>query len=319
MTEERPFLEIIKEHIDSGKATLPVFNTIGLQLRQEAAKEESSIREIEKLIVCDQAVTSQVLKMANSAFFAGFESIVTVREAIVRLGTDQILNIVTLAAQQESFRSKDPFIQDLLNTLWRHSVGCAVGAQWIAKRRGFVDMLHEVFLAGLLHDIGKLLLLTVVEEVKESGQLQVAISSSLMNEIMKTLHAEQGHQLLEHWNLPEVYRDVAREHHAEEFDSNTLMAIVRLANKTCNKLGIGTSTDSSSVPPATLEADFLGFSEIALAELEVKLDDFVSKVPTLFSSKTSKESVLETENHPNPPPSNLQKPPRPSIPASQET
>jgi hypothetical protein len=97
------------------------------------------------------------------------------------------------------------------------------------------------------------------------------------------------------------------------------MATIRLANKTCNKLGIGTSTDPSAVPSATLEADFLGLSEIALAELEVKLDDFVSKVPTLFSSKTSKESVLDTENHPNPPPPNLQKPPGPSIPASQET
>ncbi len=298
MHEERSFLDVITEHIASGKAKLPVFNTIGLQIRQEVAKKNTNIRNIEKLIICDQAVASQVLKMANSAFFAGFEPIVAVREAIVRLGTDQILNIVTLAAQQDSFRSKDPFVQDLLNTLWRHSVGCAVGAQWVAKKRGFQDILHEVFLAGLLHDVGKLLILTVVEEIKQSGELEFAISNALTDEIMKTLHTEQGHALLEHWKLPEVYREVARDHHAAEFNGNNLMAIVRLVNTTCNKVGIGTSQDGASILPATHEADFLGVTEIALAELEVKLDDFVSRIPSLFSPKGGKEAGLDAEDRP---------------------
>ncbi len=298
MHEERSFLDVITEYIASGKAKLPVFNTISLQIQQEVGKENTSIRTIEKLIVCDQAVTGQVLKMANSAFFAGFEPIVTVREAIVRLGTQQILNIVTLATQQDNFRSEDPFVQGLLDTLWRHSVGCAVGAQWVAKRRGFQDILHEVFLAGLLHDVGKLLVLTVVEEIKQSGEIAFEISHALTDEIMKTLHTGQGHSLLEHWNLPDIYCKVARDHHESEFGGNNLMAIVRLVNATCNKVGIGMSQDLSSVPAATHEADFLGVSEIALAELEVKLDDFVSKIPTLFVPKGAGDPGFDAEDRP---------------------
>jgi HD-like signal output (HDOD) protein len=298
MNQERSFLDVITEHIASGKAKIPAFNTISFQLQQEVAKEDANIRTVEKLIVCDQAVTSEVLKMANSAFFAGFEPIVTIREAIVRLGTEQILNIVTLATQQDNFRSKDPFVQELLDTLWKHSVGCAVGAQWLAKRRGFHDLLHQAFLAGLVHDVGKLLLLTVIEDLRQTGDLHLSISEALIYEIMKTLHTQQGHALLVHWNLPGIYCEIAGGHHAGELQGDTLMAIIRLANSTCNKAGIGTWQDPSSVPVATQEADFLGLSDIALAELEVKLDDFVSKIPTLFTPKQSGPSRLAEDVRP---------------------
>ena len=135
-----------------------------------------------------------------------------------------------------------------------------------------------------------------MEEIKQSGALRFSISNALIDEIMTTLHTEQGHSLLKHWNLPDIYCDVARDHHAEALESNTFMAIVRLANMTCNKVGIGMSPDASTVPAVSHEADFLGVSEIDLAELEVSLDDFVSRIPTLFSSKDSKNNGSSNKN-----------------------
>ena len=137
-----------------------------------------------------------------------------------------------------------------------------------------------------------------MEDIKQTGALTFAISNALIDEIMTTLHTEQGHSLLKHWNLPDIYCDVARDHHSDELDSNTFMAIVRLANMTCNKVGIGISPDASVVPAVSQEADFLGVSEIDLAELEVKLDDFVSKIPSLFTPKRSDGAGLDAEDNP---------------------
>jgi hypothetical protein len=83
------------------------------------------------------------------------------------------------------------------------------------------------------------------------------------------------------WNLPEKYGIVVRDHHVELYDTgNHLLTIVRLANITCNKIGIGCTPNPNMVLSATPEAETLGMSEIKLAQLEIKLED------TLVLSKT---------------------------------
>ena len=277
MNEKRGFLDIINEHLASEKTRLPVFNQVGLRVQREVAKEDPDVSKIEKLIVCDQALTSQVLKTANSSFFRGMKEVSTVRDAIARLGTKQISNLIILVTQHENFRSRDPFVRELMGKLWRHSVGCAIGSLWLAKQCGFSTLLHEAFVAGLLHDAGKLFLLTVIEDIKRSGNTDFQLSHELVNEVMNSLHTEQGYLLLKNWSLPETYCEVAREHHNEELDSNNLLLVgVRLVDQACNKAGIGLFQDPSLVLAATPEAQVLGLSDLALAELEIKLEDSIA-------------------------------------------
>jgi hypothetical protein len=76
------------------------------------------------------------------------------------------------------------------------------------------------------------------------------------------------------WNLPDVYSDVARKHHDEEYDPNdALLTMVRLANNACNKMGIGTAQNAGMVLAATSEASRLGCSEIHIAELQIRIED----------------------------------------------
>ena len=91
---------------------------------------------------------------------------------------------------------------------------------------------------------------------------------------MDSLHTQHGHFLLKNWNLPDVYCDIARDHHEEEVDENdALLLMVRLVNRACNIMGIGLKEDTTTILAATKEADLLGLSEISLAELEIKLED----------------------------------------------
>ena len=265
---------LIDNFVASRNVKLPAFNSTALRIQKEVAKEEPDSRLIEKLIVSDQSLTGEVLRVSNSSFYKGLTQIDTVRDAIIRLGIKEVSNIVTLIALQHNFQSKDPAIHKVMGKLWRHSVGCAIGANWIAKQAGLHALAHEAFIAGLLHDVGKLFVLKVMDDMKASGEIENAPSDTVMIEVMHNLHAEQGYSLMAHWNLPEKYCLVAREHNVEEFDfDNLLLVLVRLANQMCHKMGIGLREDPSIVLMATPEATQLQLSEVDLARLEVRLED----------------------------------------------
>lgn len=265
---------MIDKFVTTQKVKLPVFNSTALRIQKEIAKEEPDGRLIEKLIVSDQSLTGEVLRVSNSSFYKGLSQVATVRDAIIRLGIKEVSNIVTLITLQHNFQSKVPTVHKIMGKLWRHSVGCAIGASWLAKQTGFQTISHETFIAGLLHDVGKLFILKVIDDMKTTGEIENPPSDSVMGEVMQNLHADQGYLILKHWNLPEKYCQVARDHHEEEFDyTDVLLVLVRLANHICHKMGIGLCEDPSIVLMETPEASNLQLSEVDLARLEVRLED----------------------------------------------
>ena len=274
MNQDKSFIEIVDTHLASSNARLPVFNATALRIQQEIAKDESDLQLIEKLIVSDQALTAKVLSVSNSSFYKGLQQVSTVRNAIVRVGINEVSNIVMLITHESNFRSKDPFVQGIMRKLWRHSVACAMGSNWLAKQCGLHSLAHEAFFAGLLHDVGMLFILTVIDDLKHSNEIEIQPSDALLVEAMNTLHTHHGHSLMSHWNLPEKYSQIARDHHQEEFDgNNSLLALVRLADMACCKLGIGLDKDPSLVLIASPEAETLHISEVDLARMEIMLED----------------------------------------------
>jgi len=215
-----------------------------------------------------------LLSVSNSTFYKGLQQVSTVRNAIVRLGINEVSNIIMLVTHETNFRSKDAFVHDIMRRLWRHSIGCAMGSNWLAKQCGLHALAHEAFFAGLLHDVGKLFILTVIDDLKNTQDLGYKISDFLVIEAMNSLHTHHGHVLMTHWNLPAKYGQIARDHHRQECDTkNLLLVVVRLANRTCGKLGIGLDGDSTIVLVETPEADALHVSEVDLARLEIMLED----------------------------------------------
>jgi HD-like signal output (HDOD) protein len=280
MTQSRSLIELIEEKLHDDRTVLPVVDKTGLQIQQEVAKSEPDVNRIERLITNDQSLTSQVLKTANSAFYKGLTKVSTVKAAIVRLGTAEISNIVLLATQHKQYTARDPRIRAMMQKLWRHAVGCAIGSQWAAREFGFKHLAREAFTAGLLHDVGKLLLFSVIDSIQRDAKVAIHSDETLLAEIMQNFHTEHGYILLQNWNLPASYCTIARDHHLPEFDHNNyLLMIVRLVNQACHKLGLGLVADPSIVLAATPEADQLGISEVPLAMLEIKLEDSLGLAP----------------------------------------
>jgi HD-like signal output (HDOD) protein len=274
MEAESSLVGMIDHFVASKKVKLPAFNATALRIQKEVAKAEPDSRLIEKLIVSDQSLTGEVLSVSNSSFYKGLTQVATVRDAIIRMGNIEVSNIVSLVALQHNFQSKIPAMHKIMGKLWRHSVGCAIGANWLARQTGFQALAHETFIAGLLHDVGKLYVLKVVDDMKASREIENLPPDTVLDELMHQLHTEQGYALMAQWNLPEKYCQVARDHHLAEFDgSNFLLVLVRMANQVCHKMGIGLIEDPSIVLLETAEAAQLQLSEMDLARLEVRLED----------------------------------------------
>jgi HD-like signal output (HDOD) protein len=273
MLTEQSLVDIIHERISSQTLQLPVFHPVALKLMNILAKEDYSITQVAQMIIEDQALSSHVLRMANSAFFGGLSKVTTIRDAIVRLGARQVTNVVTVVTQSQQYRTKDRTMAVYMQTLWKHALGCALGTKWFAEKTGYKELAPEGLLAGLLHDIGQLFLLQVLEDVQAS-EPQLALSKPVIVEVLQHMHVEQGTMLMQHWNIPELYGEIVRQHHAETYDThNTLLLMVRLVDMACKKVGIGLHHDPSMVLAATAEAQALDVKEVVLAELEIMLED----------------------------------------------
>lgn len=277
MSKDRSIIDILKSQIKKNNA-LPVLSKNSLQLQNEVVKENPNLKKIETMIKFDPSIAGHVLKMANSAFYRGLEQISTIKEAMLRLGTMELGNVVVQAVHKANFQSKDPFIRKHQKRLLSHSISCAVGSFWTAKYLDLDEILSKSFLAGLLHDMGILYLLTAFEQMKKNNVIKNYPSNVLIEQIIDKLHAEQGFELLSHWNLPEIFCKIARDHHIEDFDqTDILLTLVRCVDKVCLKMEKGNKEDDTALVAASIEVDILGISEIGLAEMEIAIEDYQQK------------------------------------------
>lgn len=277
--QTRSLLDVIGEELARGDLQLPVYPGIATRVQALAATGTATADQFERLLAHDPAIASHVLRVANSAFYAGLSPVSTIRAAVMRLGLDQLVSIAVLCAQQGQFTARDPQVQGLMRQLWQHSVAVAFGARWLADRLGYRSQASECFMAGLFHDIGKLLILKVLDDLRRRGEWPAAMPPSLLQELLSALHREQGGRLIRQWNLSSVYADVARGHHEPVTDDMmALQLIVRLVNQACTKLGINLYRQDGLVLTALPEAAGLGIKEVLIAELEIMLEDGLAQL-----------------------------------------
>ncbi|MFH1135443.1 MAG: HDOD domain-containing protein [Pseudomonadota bacterium] len=276
---EKTLIELLEETLEAGAIKLPVFSQVALELQEVIRKDNFSMTQLSEIIEEDQALTAQVLKSANTAFYSGLQPAKTIRDAVVRLGANSIVNLTIMVTQKQAYKSKTKELSELTKLLWSHALGAATGSRWLAQRLGRRQIAEIAFLAGLLHDVGKLLLLKAVEDLKSSGRCPYEITITFLQEIFETIHAPRGEKFLRRQNLPEDYCLIAGRHHDPPASpGNDLLNLVRLANLTCHKLGIGPKHQPDLTLSVTTEAKILKADDLLLAELQVGLEEQVASL-----------------------------------------
>ena len=274
MSTDKPLIALVHEHLSGDLSELPVFHSVAVRLQQTLARREFTIDEVLDLISEDQSLAGKVLKVANSSYYAGLSKVATIKESIVRLGAQEIANVAMMASQLESYQSSNEILNSNMQGLWGHAFSCAVGAKWLARKAGYPDVASQAFMGGLLHDIGKLALLKVLDDIVRCGESRITLTKPLIDEILTSMHEEVGYNLMRAWSLPDSYATIAVQHHTADFDTgNILLAVVRLSNEACRKVGKDLREYSEIALISCPEVQALGLKEITLAELEIVVED----------------------------------------------
>ncbi len=267
-------LEQIRLFAAHHNVSLPVISPVAAGLMSAVQREDVNPSDVETLVQSDQVLTAEVLRASNSAFYGGLSPVTTVKGAIFRLGLVQVARLVLMASERNRYTAQQPVLRSMMAKLWVHATSTALAAEWLARRLGHRGVEQEAFVGGLVHDIGKLYLVRVLDEMVTKAPDPIATPEPFLCELLRVAHADQGYQLAQGWGLPEVYTTIVRDHHAEEPDpTNIPLLLVRLANRACHKLGLGLTSDPNVILSVLPEAAMLLTGEVLLAELEVLLED----------------------------------------------
>lgn len=214
---------------------LPVIPEVATRIMRIAEdKLDISFKELEEIIKVDPGLTIKILRIANSALYARQREIKSLQMAITLLGFKNIKSLVLLVTASNTFAryKKTAFYQ----SFWKHSILSAFLAKHIALRCNKKEQSEEVFLCALLHSIGRVAFFNSDQEKYQSIIVEAESSGLDLEKLEKEAygvdHKELGASILEGWNFPDLYVDVARENESENITSihKTLIIIVSVAS-----------------------------------------------------------------------------------------
>ncbi len=274
--------------IVEGIANLPTLPQVATRLMQLLSDPEASMGEIVDTISKDPATSAKVLRLTNSAYYGVPRTVTSIRQAVALLGMRTTRNLAMGLSVVNSFGKEGQRGGFNYHQFWRHSVGAGYLCSALGKKAQAEDT-ELLFLGGLLHDIGKLVIAQYDPETAKEVLLRVKKESMPMHEaesgVMGATHADVGVWLCERWQLPEKLVDMVRLHHDEEaMKSNVPVAICELTNYICGVKGASsTGSDAPRLNKAvwdTLDMDAGSLNNLlgaVDAELEAS-EAFLSQV-----------------------------------------
>jgi len=272
----------------AGIDDLPTLPRTVLKITELINDPKSSAKDLARIITDDQVLTARLLKLVNSSFYGFPQRISTVTNAIVLLGFDAIRSLLLTTSVFDLFGGRSRKRKQDQEKFWDHSLGCAVGAKVIGNFLRH-DKIEELFVTGLLHDIGKIVEMLlmpsefakVVATINKGNILMVTAE----NQVLGYNHAEIGKLLAEKWNLPVKLVQVIAHHHQPSLAGTFILeaSIVHLADIFCRALNMGSGGDNKIPPLDKLAWQSLKIKTNALESIMATMQDEFSDISTFIS------------------------------------
>ncbi|MFO7975997.1 MAG: HDOD domain-containing protein, partial [Candidatus Hydrogenedentota bacterium] len=199
--------------------TLPTLPTVLSRILSTVADPDASALDLARHITVDQALTATLLRIVNSAYYSFEREIVRIPDAIVILGFTEVRNLALAATAFEIFPDTDSAYDRV--QLWRHSIATAIASDRCARVRGLENP-DAYFVAGLLHDVGKVVFDVLSPEKFREAALHAHEQGTRICESERRLfgydHTMLGAALGQHWHLPALVTTALKDHHAAEND-----------------------------------------------------------------------------------------------------
>lgn len=228
------------EKLVSGAITLLSLPEVYLRLEEALLAPHSSAKDLGKILRYDPAIATRLLKIVNSAFYGLPAKTDSLPRAITIVGTHQLRELVLSTVAVATFNRISTDLVDM-STFWHHSVYCGLIARLLARR---CHVLHpeRLFTAGLLHDVGQLIIYHEIPQLaREALRSAEASDNGLYHaeqQVLGFTHGEVSLELFKLWNLPDSLQESTAFHHEPEkaifFPLET--ALVHLANSAANQI-----------------------------------------------------------------------------------
>lgn len=196
---------------------LPPLPSLVFRILDLLEDPEFAMDKLDKLIGQDQSLVAKLIKVSNSVLYGGTGDVGTLRDALVRLGMKTVKSLVITTSTRILFFPKTNSSLGILSgALWEHSVECGLAAQCVARKIRYSDP-EEAFVGGVLHDIGKLVILLKLpdqyREIEKMGKSEGANELDLESQLLGFDHTMIGEKLMKKWRMPSNLKDCVRLHH----------------------------------------------------------------------------------------------------------
>ncbi len=286
----------VEEIVDCVGQLPPLPSTV-VKLITVVNDPRSTIDEIVEAIKYDQAVTGEVLKLCNSAYFGLARRVTSLDDAMLCLGTVKVLQMVMsvhtngLMSQAQGGYGLEP------GMLWKHGVGVALASSAIAQRTRLPNA-SLAFTGGLLHDIGKVVLNTYVADAFVEIVSRVTDENMAFSEaeqvVLGVSHEEVGRRIAEKWDLPEPIVRCVRYHHEPGAlePPDPLVDTVHLANCVCLLFGVGLGDDglATRADSAVMERHELRETDLEIVGTQILVE--LRRVEEMFADSPSTETPV---------------------------
>jgi putative nucleotidyltransferase with HDIG domain len=283
-----------KEEISRAMDRLKPIPQVALKILRLVGRDDYDIREISDEVRKDQVISAKTLQLSNSAMFAIRSKIETLDHAILLIGRDQLVKLVISAAVRKLFEPDTLGYSLCKGGLYHHALGTAIVAETLAQITGKV-LPGLAYTAGLLHDIGKVVLDQYVaaafplfyRNVSHEGQSFLEAEKSILG----TDHTQVGYELATKWGFPETLASAIRHHHHPENDTEhrTLTHILCIADLLMEKFYAGLELEQTVAENLPHRLAELGLSMESLPDLVDALPEalFATSPETTFQEGTS--------------------------------
>jgi len=260
---EEKLLDKLFSDLENDKLVLPTLPEVALRVRETLEDENAGMGDVAKVITSDAALSARLIQVANSPLLRAARAIESVEAAVTRMGGDMTRNLVTSIAMEQMFQATSDATDKRLRALWEHSTQVAAMSHALAtqftKLKG-----DQALLAGLVHDIGALPILTMAEDVPE-----LLNNEELLDNVIAKAHPSVGEAILKKWNFSEEIIAAAAEHeditrdHAGDADYADVIIVANMESY------IGTNHPHASVDLSTIPA----FAKLGLEPAEIEVVD----------------------------------------------
>ncbi len=245
LKQER-LLRIIEDELQD----LPPLPAVIMRVMQTVNDPTTSASDLNRLISTDQALASKVLRLVNSSYYGFPRKIATITNAVVILGFNTVRNLTTSLGVFNAFDAQGQKTALDRDAFWAHSMAVAVAASAIAKRKGIgTKSVEEVFIGGLMHDIGKLFLDQYFPDqyaiaMKLAGAAKISIWEAEKT-ALGVGHALVGKRIAEKWNLPPSLTAMITLHHQPAYAKEyfEITATIQAADRVARRLALGSGGD----------------------------------------------------------------------------